>query len=256
MPDPETEAGVTEVTTEAASESTVAATEDTTQTTGTTADTSTGGSEESFFDPSTLDESLLPAYKQMQGHFTRSMQSLKSQKDKIAAYDAFQTNPRDTIKQLAGQYGLTLQEAAQVATEFEPQDWNDVTKHVTDAVLAQLGPVMSEVRSVKQSSIEQQLDSSMPEWREYETDMQAMLGKHPTLADDPVMLARMVIPEAVQQSKAMQAAMRKLEQKAKASSVTSGTQTSKEPDPLTPGKKMTFAESVVFAKRKLAAEAK
>jgi len=255
MPDPETDEGVTETVTETASESTVE-TAEVTQPTGTTAEPSTGGSDESFFDPSTLDEALMPAYKQMQGHFTRTMQSLKSQKDKIAAYDAFQTNPQDTIRQLAGQYGLTLQEAQQAANEFEPQDWNDVTKHVTNAVLQQLGPIMGEIRNVKQNSIEQQLDASMPEWREYEDDMKSMLGKHPTLADDPVTLARMVIPETVQQSKAMQAAMRKLEQKAKASSVTSGTQTTKGTDPLTPGKKMTFAESVAYAKRKIAAEAK
>lgn len=253
MPDPETDAGTTEVT-EATSESTAETTEATTQEAGTTADTSTGDSEESFFDPSTLSEDLMPAYKQMQGHFTRSMQSVKSQKDKIAAYDAFQTNPRETIKQLAGQYGLTLQEAAAVANEFEPNDWGDVTKHVTDSVLQQLGPLMNEIRGVKRNSVEQQLDASMPEWREYETEMNDMLGRHPTMADDPVALAKMVIPESVQQSKAMQAAMRKLEAKAKASSVSTGTQTTKESDPLTPGKKMTFAESVKFAKRKIAAE--
>jgi hypothetical protein len=253
MPDPDMDTGATEAV-EATSESTAEVTEDTTATTGTTADTSQAGSEESFFDPSTLSDELLPAYKQMQGHFTRTMQSLKADKDKIAAYNAFQTNPKETIRQLAGQYGLSLQEAAQVANEFEPNDWNDVTKHITDSVLQQLGPLMGEVRSVKQTSIEQQLDASMPEWREYEDDMKQIMQRHPTLVDDPVALARMAIPEAVQQGKAMQAAMRKMEAKVKASTVTGGSGTTKGADPLKPPKNGTFQEYVDFAKRKIASE--
>jgi len=253
MPDLETEAGATEPA-EVTSESTTEVVQDTQEATETTADTSTGGSEETFFDPSTLSEELLPAYKQMQGHFTRTMQSIKSQKDKIAAYDAFQTNPKATIQQLASQYGLTLQEAQQVANEFEPQDWNDVTKHITESVLKQLDPVFNEVRSVKQHSIESQLDASMPEWREYEDEMKQVMTRHPTLADDPVALAELAIPAHVREGKAMQKAMKKLEQKTKASSVTSGSQTQKGTDPLTLPKGGTFQDYVAWARKKVASE--
>jgi hypothetical protein len=253
MPDPETDAGTTEVV-EATSESTAETTEATPDA-GTTAETSSG-SEESFYpDPSQLPPELKEHYKGMQGHFTRRMQSLKSQQDKIAAYDAFSANPQETIRQLASRYGMTLQQAEQAAEEFQPNDWKDVTNHVTQAVLSQLDPIFREVRSVKQNSIEAQLDATMPEWREYETQMGEMLTKHPTLSDDPVALAKMVIPDSVLQSKATQAAMRKLESKGKAAQVTSGSGTSKEANPLKPGKKMSFAESVAWARKKVAAEA-
>lgn len=256
MPDPEIDAGTSEPA-EAASESTVETATPTQDATGTTADTPTTGSEESFFDPSALPEDLVPAYKQMQGHFTRRMQAIKKEADKIAAYNAFQANPQATLKQLAGQYGLTLQEAAQAAqggSEFEPQDWNDVTEHIKSAVIQQIQPALAEIRSVKQSSIEQQLDATMPEWREYEEPMQELLSRHPTLADDPVTLARMAIPETVQQSKAMQAAMRKLEAKAKQSAATRGTEVTKGADTSKPPKGASFQDTVAWAKAHLAAK--
>ncbi len=262
MPDPVENAGeaeaTIEVTTEAVSESPAEVTETAeaaTQELGTTAETSIGGSEESFFDPATLPEELKAGWKQLQGSYTRKMQGLAANQKKVDAYNAFEANPRETIKQLAGQLGLTLQEAQAVANEaFEPQDWGDVTNHVVTTVMQKLTPYIEQVRGVQQSSIEHELDASIPEWRDYEPQMQEALAKHPTLSGDPVALANMAIPESVRQGKAMQTAMRKLEDKAKAAQVTGGTQTTKESDPLTPGKKMTFSESVAFAKRKLAAD--
>lgn len=257
MPDSDTNAGATEVI-EATSESTAETTQDTQAETGTTVDTSSGGSQEdSFFDPNLLpdDPEIQKAYKQLQGSYTRKMQQLSANQKKVDAYNAFEANPRQTLEQLAGQYGLSLQQAQEaVNQEFEPQDWNDVTKHVTDAVLKQLNPIMSEVRTVKQNSLEQMLDSSVPEWRDHEDDMKGLLAKHPTLADDPVTLARMAIPEDVQQGKAMQAALRKLEGKAKAANVSKGSGTSKAADPLAIPQKGSFQDYVEYARKKLAAE--
>ncbi len=257
MPDLESAEGATEEVT-AASESTAEVTEDTAPATETTAESSTDSApEESFFDPSALPPELMPGYKQMQGHFTRAMQQIKAAKDKIAAYDAFQSNPTQTIQQLAQRYGLTVQQAqaAQQAAEFDPQDWNDVTKHITDAVFQKLDPVINEIRSVKQTSIEAQLDQTMPEWREYEEPMKELMGRHPTLAEDPVMLAKLAIPDSVLQAKATQAALRKLEAKNKAASVTSGSATTKGANPLKPPPKgAPFQDYVEYAKRKLAAE--
>jgi len=257
MPDPESDGGVTETATLETSESTSETVEATSET-GTTAETTTTqGSEESFFDPSSLPPELEPAYKQMQGHFTKRMQSLKADKDKIDAYNAFQANPRETIKQLAGQYGLSLAEATQVAAqEFEPQDWNDVTSHIQDkvvsTVLEKLGPVFNEIQGVKQNHIEQQLDATMPEWREYEDDMKDIMARHPTLADDPVALARMAIPEHVQQSKATQAALRKLEAKAKQAAATKGTEVTQGAESSKPPRGASFNDYVAWAKKQVA----
>ena len=253
MPDPETEAGVTEAT-EVTSESTTEVTEDTQQTTGTTEETSSG-SEESFFDPSSLSPELLPAYKQMQGHFTKRMQAIKADQTKLDAYRSFEQNPVGTIRQLAQQYGITIAEATEAAKqEFSPNDWGDVTEHVKKSVLETLQPIFADLQSVKQNSIEQQLDATMPEWRDHEELMTQLLSEHPTLANDPVRLARMAIPESVQQSKAMQAAMRKLEAKAKQSAATKGTEVTQGADTSKPPKNPTFQQAVDWARKKVAAE--
>jgi len=219
MPDPETDAGVTEVTTGAVSESTAEAAEVTETTDGTPA----AATEESFYpDPHTIPEDLKPYYKGMQGAFTKKMQSFKAQADKIAAYDAFNQNPRAALERMAGQYGLSIQDVKKAAEAFDPQNWDDVTSQITKNVVAQLQPMMAEVQGVKQASIEAQLDEAMPDWRVYEAEMSSALTEHPTLANDPVKLLKLTVPDNVLEAKAVQAAMRKLEAKGKAAGVSSG----------------------------------
>ena len=46
-------------------------------------------SEDSFFDPKAVPDALKPAYKQMQGAFTRKMQEIAQSREKVAAFDQF-----------------------------------------------------------------------------------------------------------------------------------------------------------------------
>ena len=262
MSDPTDEAGATEtVDTSATDTGQTETATDTTQTPGTTEATSQAGTEESFFDPTSLDPTLLPAYKQMQGAFTQKMQAAatdrRAQAEKVAAYDAFYADPEASIRQEAARLGLNFAQAEQAQQEFAPDTWEDVSKHIREQakqeILRDLQPFIQEMQSQKRSSIEQALDASVPEWRQYEDDMSSLLGQHPTLVNDPQMLARLAIPEEVQKGKAMQAALAKLQDKGKAAQATSGSQTPQVPDSLTPKKGITFAESVELAKKQLAA---
>ena len=62
----------------------------------------------------------------------------------------------------------------------------------------------------------------MPTWRDYEDEMSTALNDHPTLANDPIKLLKLTIPNSVLEAKATQAALHKLEAKGKAAGVTSG----------------------------------
>ena len=49
--------------------------------------------EPTFFDPNSIPEELKPAYKQMQAAFTKKMQGISGDKQKIEAYNAFMSDP-------------------------------------------------------------------------------------------------------------------------------------------------------------------
>jgi len=115
-----------------------------------------------------------------------------------------------------------------------------------------LEPVVAELQGLRRTHIEKQLDEEVPEWREYEDEMAALLSDHPTLVRDPIVLARLAIPEGVQQSKAVQSAMKRLQDKAKAGQASPGSTTRKEPSTRPKGP-MTFDQAVEQAKKDVAA---
>jgi hypothetical protein len=198
----------------------------------------------------------------MQGAFTRKMQDLAKHREKIQAYDAFMADPVGQMQQLASRYGLSLTRAeARAAVEQQagiqqwvPQTWDEVLdkaeQRAEERVLQKLSPLLGEVKNLKKSQIEAMLDSSVPEWREYEEQMSAVLREHPTLVNSPELLARAVIPQEVQEGRAMAAALKKLEGKAQAARVSGGSQTSREPSEAPTGS-MTFDQAVAFARRQL-----
>lgn len=231
----------------------------------TTGNTGTANAEETFFDPRSIEgkPELVSAYKEMQRAFTEKTSAIASQREKIDAYDKFAQNPLDTIKALASQYGLTIQQAAAVAAsagtteaqQFQPNNWDDVfnrAKEITkQAVLKDLQPVFNEIRETKKTIIEKQLDESCPDWKVYEDQMKDTLSKHPSLVQDPVLLYEMSLPKNVREARAYQQALKKLEGKTRGAQVSAGSNTNKSAPNGSNGK-MTFAESVQFAKAKLA----
>lgn len=223
--------------------------------------TQQGTQEETFFDPASIKgkPELEAAYKQMQKAWTEKTTSLSKDKDKVKAYNDFVSNPIPVLKQLAQQYGLTLAEAQQVANQaqqaFEPKSWDDVFSRAKEEtkkeVMKDLAPFFSEVKEVKKQSIEKQLDENCPDWRIYEDKMMQTLQDHPSLVKDPVKLYRMSVPDEVWESRATQAAMKKLQDKAKSSKMSSGSNTNKSGNFVPKGPR-TFAESVAIAKAQLA----
>jgi len=226
--------------------------------------TETGPQEPTFFDPKTVPEDLLPAYKQMQAAYTRKMQAMSKDRQKIEAYDAFNADPVGQLQRYAQQFGysLTRAEAQQqlenqaVGDDWQPNSWNEVLQRANEMaeqnLMKKFGPVLQEVRNIKKTTIERELSEIDPTWHQYEDDMKHLMDLHPTLANDAALLYKMAVPEEVAQSRATQAALKKLEAKGRAAQVSGGSTTNKQPKEGLPDRPLSFNEAVQAAKKKLA----
>jgi len=216
------------------------------------------GDTDTFFDPNDLSPELQPAYKQMQAAYTRKTQAIAEQRRKIEEYDRFMSDPQ--YRQALIQQYAQSQPAAQSADEWEPQTWDDVIAKAEERAysrfMGEMQPLLQEVRGVKKTQIEKDLDAHVPEWRQYEDEMTETLRAHPTLANDPVKLARIALPDEVLQSKAMQAALKKLQAKKQGASVSGGSTTQAAPAGAKPNRKMTFNEAADWARQQVAGLAK
>jgi len=206
-------------------------------------------SEESFFDINELDPGLLPAYKQMQGAFSKKMGGFTEQQSKIDAFDAFQNDPQAEIRRMAQQYGIELGQP-KAEENFDPQNWDDVMSMAKSQIMEELSPLFKDVQATKKASIETKLDSDYPDWRTYETEMIGLLKTHPSLSQDTDMLYKMAVPESIQMAKATKIALDKLKNKTDGATMSSGSTTARQLD-----KSKTvssFSEAVQMAKQNLA----
>lgn len=196
--------------------------------------------EPTFFDPSTLSEELKPAYKQMQAAFTKKMQAISGDRQKIDAYDQFMRDPIGQMQQVAAQYGynLTRKEAVQAlqaqqqaAQDWAPQTWEEVMakaeERAEQRIMQKLQPFLGNVQKVTASNIERQLSEIDPNWRTYEDDMRSNLQAHPTLVSDVAKLYRLSVPEDVLTSRAVQTALNKFQSKAEQVKISGATRTSR-----------------------------
>lgn len=235
------------------------ATDGTTQSSGTKSDQG----EDTFFDPKDLTPELMPAYKSMQKVFGKKMEEIKANRKKIEAYDAYSKDPVTQLQTMAAQMGFKLTRAEATAAvkdgdgstastgEWQPQSWNDVFTKATEVVMEKLNPVLADVQATRKMNVEKLLDDSCPDWRQYEDEMTSLLKDHPTLAKDPVKLYRLALPPEVLETRATQAALKKLQGKVEASKV-GGTSTTKATDTALPDKPVSFNEAVEAAKKVLA----
>lgn len=231
------------------------------------------GTEQSFFDPRSLDPQLMPAYKEMQKAFSKKTQEISKDRQKIEAYDAFSKDPMGQLQSMASRMGMKLEPAAQnqggqqvpgldIPPDWSPNSWGEVFSKFLPSLAAEaerraiekLRPIIGEVQEIKKNNIEKLLDDSCPDWRQYEDEMKQMVMDHPTLVKDPVKLYKMALPPEVLESRATQQALKKLEAKVKSSNTGGTSTTSKHQAEGIPDKKMSFQESVEFAKAKLAKE--
>jgi hypothetical protein len=230
--------------------------------TTTTSGTPAASGEDTFFDPKDLDPALVPAYKNMQRTFGKKMEEIKAHRQKIDAYDNFQKDPIGQIQAMASRMGykLTRAEAAAAAdaaggegkpATWQPQTWDEVMEKATAKVMEKLSPVFTELQSIKKSSLEKLLDESAPDWRQYEDEMTSLLTEHPTLAKDPVKLYRLALPPEILETRATQAALKKLQAKTDSSKV-QGASTTKASTTAIPDKAVSFNEAVNIARQQLA----
>ncbi len=219
----------------------------------------------SFFDPKSIQDKpeLMAAYNEMRAAYTKKTQSISQDRAKIEAYDAFMRDPVSQLRQMATQYGLDIapanqrqqtQAQGQEAGEWEPKSWNDVMarakQEVIQELMPQLRPVFEGVQQVTASNIEKQLESIDPQWKLYEDEMRANMQAHPSLVKDVAKLYRLSVPEEVLSSRATQAALRKLEDKAKSAQVHGNQGATK--TATVPKKAANFSEAVAQAKATLA----
>lgn len=197
--------------------------------TGTTEEPASESAEESFFDPRTVPPELQGAYKSMQGAFTRKMQELSANRNKIAEYEALQRDPLTAIQQWAAAngYQLTRAQAAQlqqeqqggtVADDWVPNSYAEILTKAEERALTRmraemeqkLGPLVQQQRKSLAERIESGLDSIDPTWREYEGEAAKLIQQVPELAklaaDNPQILYRLVVPTEVVAKRAESAA--------------------------------------------------
>ena len=225
-------------------------------------DSGTGGTaDESFFDPQSIPDELQPAYKQMQGAWTKKMQEVSANQKKIDAYNSFEQNPMDTLKQLSQQYGYSLvqgeQPKAQNGENLEFESWEQVIQTAEEKaeqrILKKLEPLIGKVSELQQQNTESYLDNNYSDWRMYEDKMVDIVKQHPTLAKDPDMLYEMAIPKNIRQARATKSALSTIQSQAGAAQVSGGSSTTKKPTSKPEGS-LSLDEAVEVARAQLASK--
>ncbi|NIS17885.1 MAG: hypothetical protein GWN14_06560, partial [candidate division Zixibacteria bacterium] len=110
-----------------------------------TVETTETGSQETdtFFDPNQVPEDLQSAYKNMQASYTKKMQALSGDRQKIEAFDAFMSNPMGELQRLATEYGYQLvsgkqqAESQQLDSDWQPQSWQEVQDRISSSAVEQ-----------------------------------------------------------------------------------------------------------------------
>lgn len=139
--------------------------------------------EEKFMNPNELPPELKPAFKKMQASFTRAMQMLSGERDKVELANKLLENPKEALRLLSERVGVPL------ATE-KPADssTSDTEKWVQERALAAIQPMLkqlgSELASVKVQLAETYLTNMHPDWYLYENEMAGLIKQHPSLATD------------------------------------------------------------------------
>ena len=211
---------------------------------------------DSFFDPQKLPEELKSVYKDMQSAYTKKTQDIAQKRQMIEAYEAFQRDPVNTLRQLNQQYGINVQEKQD--QEFNPNAWDDVFSETEKRMIPKLmkelekrlGPVENIVRGVQRNNLETHFDGVFPGWRQYEDDMVSVINKHPTLVNDPDKLLMASLPRDVYQAHVAREYMEKQRRKLSSAQVSGVSKTNKSDN--TQPTVTNFQDAVKAAKAKLA----
>lgn len=144
--------------------------------------------EERFIDPDELPKELLPHFKKMQASFTRRMQAIASQKEKVNLYDQLVAGGPEAVKILAQKVGLYVADK-EPSKEMEPEYGDSSTvswirKEIKAMLEEAVGPIKENTNKLKASQVERYLDENHTDWRLYDDVMADLVKKHPTLGED------------------------------------------------------------------------
>lgn len=230
--------------------------------------------EPSFFDPKELDPALMPAYKQMQGRWTKAMQDIAGKRDLLQQAESFMADPVTGLQNLAAQHGFILtraQAAQQLAQQGggppqqwdprsgeQPPDWETVLSvaetRARERILKEFGPVIQNVQKLQSESVEQQLNAIDENWKLYEPKMREILKEAPQLSGNIKRLYNLaLLEEGVIESRAVKAAQDRMRASADAARVGGRSTTTSQPAPKAIN---SFDDAVEEARRQLASGAK
>lgn len=167
--------------------------------------------EPSFFDPSQVPVELMPAYKQMQGAFTKKSTEVARNMDKVRAFDAFMGNPHNPeMVQFMAQHGYVPAHQAQMGQQQQqpyqtgdegPESWDAVyqeaERRAEQRIMQRLAPYLGQVQAMGAQQVEAKLNQLDPKWREYEGEMMQIIQEHPSLVKHPDKLYRLAVPQEI-----------------------------------------------------------
>jgi len=146
------------------------------------------GEEVNFLDPNELPAELKPAFKRMQASFTRAMQKLSGEREKVAMYDKLMENPQQAVELLAQKVGLSVNKAGKVDPAEQGVEETDTARWIRKIVQDELQPAVNAMKAeqgaFKAQSAISYLDKTYPDWYLYEDIMAEMVKRHPSLRDD------------------------------------------------------------------------
>ena len=155
-----------------------------------------------FFDPNTVPAELKGAFTKMQGAFTKAMQGLSTEREKVKLYDQLMSGDMEqAVQTLAAKAGLKVTKAGTI--EERPggsEDESPTTKYLRDVVRKEIAPLLDELKNtqtkIAAESLISNLRTNFPDWYLYENEMAVLLTEHPTLRRDPAKLYRLAKAEA------------------------------------------------------------
>ena len=147
-----------------------------------------GGSEEQkdevpqFMNPNEVPPELKEAFKRMQRSFTKAMQKLAGEREKVELAEKILENPDKAIEIIAEATGRKLNEQRDEYVDDETANY--VKNIAVEAIKPLLNQLGSEVAQLKVSLVQTYLDNQYPDWYLYENEMAELLQKHPSLGND------------------------------------------------------------------------
>jgi hypothetical protein len=176
----------------------------------------------------------------MLGDYTKKTMGIKASEKQLAEYKQLMADPEGAARRFLAEKGYHIVQKDQTGQpkNWEPKTWKDVEdliqQRAEEIANKQLNPMLKEVSTLKQQSIEARLDSDYADWRTYEEAMVQNLTEHPTLSKNLDLLYRLSVPQDVIEQRAYKKAMEKLKGGSDASQIsgakTTSTQTSQRPE--------------------------